>query len=154
MDYYDITRDVFDVCYAFKYYYSFGGGAYTVIPQLYGRYEKDELFPYLWNYYGGEVPGRHFDEQLPFVGSDPVTLSGSHTIVLRCDLRYRFFGKHYLTGIYNKVLEVGMGDFYGGESGVGLKYSYNSFIGPVSLTAQWSEFRKTLSGYLSIGFYF
>jgi NTE family protein len=145
-------RDVFDLCFSFKYYSTFGGGDFTVIPQLYGRYAKDDLFPFLWNYYGGEIFGRHFDEQLPFVGSDPLTLTGPFATVLRCDLRYRFYGKHYLTGIFNVVLDLE--DFYDNESGFGLKYSYNSFIGPVSLTAQWSEQRKKLSGYLSIGYYF
>lgn len=148
----DRSRNVFDVCYAFKWYYSFGGGNFTISPQFYGRYTKDEIFPCLWNYYGGEVYGRHFDEQMPFVGSDPLTMGGTNVTVLRCDLRYRFLGKHYVTGIYNIALD----NFgrYGTENGVGLKYSYNSFIGPISLTAQWSDQKKQVSGYLSIGYYF
>ena len=148
----DPVRNVFDVCYAFKYYYSFGNNAFTVIPQVYGRYAKDELFPWIWNYYGGEVAGRHFDEQLPFVGSDPLTLAGVNVAVLRCDFRYRFLGKHYLTAIYNRCID--WNSINTSESGLGLKYSYNSFIGPVSLTAQWSEERKKVSAYLSIGYYF
>ena len=148
----DYVQNVYDLCYTLKYYYSFGGSRFTIIPQLYGRYSKDELLPYLWNYYGGELAGRHFDVQLPFVGSDPLTLAGPHTAILRCDLRYRFYGKHYLTGIYNKVFDLSVP--YCDESGVGLKYSYNSLIGPISLTAQWSETRRKVSGYLSIGYYF
>ena len=144
-------RDVYDFGYALKYYYSFGGD-FTIIPQLYGRFTKNEFYPWLWNYYGGELAGRHFDEQLPFVGSDPLTLTGEHSTVLRCDLRYCLRGKHYLTGIYNYALDLN--GSYDNESGVGLKYSYNSIIGPVSLTAQWSEQRKKVSGYLSIGYYF
>ena len=145
-------RNVFDVCYAFKYYFSFGNSAFTIIPQVYGRYAKDELFPWIWNYYGGEVAGRHFDEQLPFVGSDPLTLAGVNVAVLRCDLRYRFFGKHYLTAIYNRYMDWNI--LNSSENGLGLKYSYDSFIGPVSLTAQWSDERKKVSAYLSIGYYF
>ncbi len=148
----DPVRNVFDVCYAFKYYYSFGNNAFTVIPQVYGRYAKDELFPWIWNYYGGEVAGRHFDEQLPFVGSDPLTLAGVNVAVLRCDFRYRFLGKHYLTAMYNQYID--WNSIMSSECGLGLKYSYSSFIGPVSLTAQWSEERKKVSAYLSIGYYF
>lgn len=152
LDPHDRSRDVFDLCYAFKYYYTFGAQRFTVIPQIYGRYTRDDFYPFLWNYYGGELAGRHFDEQLPFVGSDPLTLTGSNVAILRCDLRYRLYGQHYLTGIYNKVLDLG--GLYSDDSGMGLKYSYNSFIGPVSLTVQWSELRKKVSGYLSIGYYF
>ena len=148
----DSERNIFDICYSFKYHYSFGTSGFTIIPQVYGRYAKDEFFPWTWNYYGGELAGRHFDEQLPFVGSDPLTITGEHVTIIRCDLRYRLYGNHYLTGIYNKVFDFA--GLYGNESGLGLKYSYNSFIGPVSLTAQWSEGRKAVSGYLSIGYYF
>ena len=144
-------RNVWDLCYALKYHYSFGWG-FTVIPQVYGRFVQDEFYPFLWNFYGGELAGRHFDEQLPFVGSDPLTLAGEHASILRCDLRYGFWGKHYVTGIYNLVFN--WGGLNVEESGVGLKYSYNSFIGPISLTAQWSSQRKKVSGYLSIGYYF
>ena len=146
------SRNVYDVCWAFKYYYPLDNNRIVFIPQIYGRYVKDELYPWLWNYYGGEVYGRHFDEQMPFVGSDPLTLAGTRAAVLRCDVRYNFYGKHYLTGIYNIACDYN--GYFFGENGLGLKYSYNSFIGPVSLTVQWSELRKRASGYLSIGYYF
>lgn len=148
----DFNRNVFDLCYAFKYYYSIDEENFVVIPQIYGRYAKDEFYPFLWNFYGGEVYGRHFDEQLPFVGSDPLTLTGPNVMILRCDLRYNIFGKHYLTGIYNIACDFGSFDF--NQSGLGLKYSYNSFIGPISLTLQRDELRGKTSGYLSIGYYF
>ncbi len=151
-------RSIYDICYSFKYNYTFGNDRFTISPQVYGRYAKDELFPWLWNYYGGELAGRHFDEQLPFVGSDPLSLVGENIAILRCDLRYRLFGKHYLTGIYNKVVDFNspkpFSTTLGNEGGAGLKYSFDSFIGPVSLTVQWSEYRKKVSGYFSIGYYF
>ena len=59
---------------------------------------------------------------------------------------------HYLTGMYNIAMNLsGLEDH---ENGVGLMYSYNSFIGPISLMAQWGEASKQVSGYLSIGYYF
>ena len=147
----DPIRNVFDVCYAFKYHFTIDED-FVVVPQIYGRYTKDELYPFLWNFYGGEVYGRHFDEQLPFVGSDPLTLTGCNVAVLRCDLRYNIYGKHYLTGIYNIVCDFESFSLH--ESGFGLKYSYKSLIGPISFTLQRDEFWKKTSGYLSIGYYF
>lgn len=146
------AADILDVCYAFKYHFSFGRDRFTVIPQVYGRYAKDGLYPYLWNYLGGDVFGRHFDEQIPFIGSIPLIIMGEHLMLLRCDLRYRFFGKHYLTGIYNYILDTE--DLYGSVNGIGLKYSYNSLIGPISLTVQYNDANKKISGIFSVGYYF
>ena len=146
------NQDVFDACYAFKYYYSIKNSDFTLIPQVYGRYASFGMYPFLWNYYGGQVAGRHFDVQLPFVGSDPLREASDHFAVLRLDMRYRFYEKHYLTGMYNIAFNWnGLADH---ENGVGLMYSYNSFIGPISLMAQWGEISKKVSGYLSIGYYF
>ena len=144
--------DIFDICYAFKYHFSLGIDRFTVIPQLYGRYVKEGFYPFLWNYFGGEIFGRHFDEQLPFIGTDPLVITGDNVVLLRCDLRYRIYGKHYLTGIYNIVLDTE--GLYGHVNGIGLRYSYNSLIGPISLTAQYNDENKKVSGYFSIGYYF
>ena len=145
-------KGVFDLCYSAKYYCSLGNSGFTLIPQVYGRYTSFGLYPFLWNFYGGQVAGRHFDVQLPFVGSDPLREATDNFAVVRLDLRYRFMGNHYLTGMYNMAMNLsGIEDH---ENGVGLMYSYNSFIGPISLMAQWGETSKQLSGYLSIGYYF
>ena len=39
-------------------------------------------------------------------------------------------------------------------SGLGLKYSYDSYIGPIGLTAQWSNLNRQVSLYFSIGYDF
>ena len=40
------------------------------------------------------------------------------------------------------------------HSGLGLKYSYDSYIGPIGLTAQWSDINRKVSLYFSIGYDF
>jgi hypothetical protein len=35
-----------------------------------------------------------------------------------------------------------------------LRYAYNSFMGPISLTVQWSDCTKRVSTYFSIGYTF
>lgn len=148
----DKSKNVFDLSYALKFYGSFAGDRFTVIPQVYGRYAKDGSYPFAWNYYGGEVFGRYFDEQIPFIGITPLLIAGNHLNVFRCDLRWRFYGNHYLTGIYNIALD-NWGK-HGYVNGVGLKYSYNSFIGPVSLTVQYNDKNHQVGGYFSVGYYF
>ena len=143
----------FDISYAFQYYLTPWNGRFTIIPQLYGRYFSNDTQLYnLRNRCGGEIEGRHFDNQLPFIGLSYVETFGPGSTFLRiarCDLRYNPFGKHYITAMYNFMYQ-----FYFSH-GAGLKYSYNSPIGPISLTAQWSSiFVSQFSLYFSVGYTF
>ena len=46
-------------------------------------------------------------------------------------------------------------DFFEVEgSGAGLKYSYNSPLGPISLTGQWSTYTQRFGLYFSFGYTF
>ena len=133
----------------------------TFIPQYYGRAVFGQpIFASLWNIAGGEVAGRHTDEQMPFVGILHVDEAPDWTNIARLDVRYNFYGKHYVTAIYNFL----MGSNYGRDhtklfnemySGAGLRYSYNSPIGPISLTGQWTDCHQPhFSAYFSLGLVF
>ena len=157
-----INRD-FDIGYAFQYYITPGNGKVTITPQVYGRYVSDTCYFNLQSLYGGEIAGRHFEEQMPFIGFNGVDASFQNSCILRCDVRYNFYGKHYLTAMYNYLVPFsmfGIGDLSDalsfGSHGAGLKYSYNSFLGPISLTAQWmNRFHENRFGvYFSIGYTF
>ena len=102
----------------------------------------------LWNNLGGEIEGRHFEEQLPYIGLTDVSSADDNAGVLRLDLRYNFYGKHYLTAAYNTLFYPGSllssdddlsEAFTFKDHGLGLKYSYNSLLGPISLTALWAN---------------
>ena len=41
-----------------------------------------------------------------------------------------------------------------GVLGVGLKYSYNSIVGPVEFDVHWSNLRNRAGAYFNIGLYF
>ena len=159
-------KKFFDVNYAFQSYITPFNGRFTIIPQMYGRHVTGFPFLYnVWNLYGGEIAGRHFDHQLPFIGINSVQSTGDRVSILRCDLRYNFYGNHYLTAIYNIFVYMyfqpgteNLGDIlYLGAQGAGLKYSYNSPLGPISLMAQWSDngnIRNKFSAYFSFGYTF
>lgn len=149
----------FDFCYAFKGYFTPNNGKFTIIPQVYGRsLINGPLHFNIWNQVGGEIAGRHFDEQLPFIGFSQLWNTYDQTAILRCDLRYNIYGKHYLTAMYNAMFEfyyLGEGNFRINDfHGAGLKYSYNSLIGPISLTGQWSSLTRSFGAYFSIGYTF
>ncbi len=168
------TREkYFDINYAFQAYITPADGRFSIIPQVYGRYignivSNSPLVQYynLRNIGGGEIAGRHFENQTPFIGLTSIEdLDESNASILRLDLRYNFFGKHYLTAMYNTSVPWGMLGT-GGMSftdifnfmthGAGLKYSYNSILGPISLTAHWSNYaeKSRFGGYFSFGYTF
>ena len=145
----------FDFGYAFQCYVTPMNGRLTFIPQLFGRYYQNETYLYnLRNRCGGEIAGRHFETQLPFIGISYMETFGTDPSLInvaRCDLRYNFYGKHYLTAMYNALLRPHMYAYHG----AGLKYSYNSLLGPISLMAQWSNlYLSQFSAYFSFGYTF
>ena len=133
---------------------------FTIIPQFYGRICINEsLYAPLWNAIGGEMMGRHCEGQMPFVGVSHIRKMGDIATVLRCDLRLNFWRRHYFTAIYNMFL--GFDDNsrkkdapFVTHSGLGLKYSYDSYVGPIGLTAQWSDISRQIGLYFSIGYDF
>jgi outer membrane protein assembly factor BamA len=166
----------FDISYAFQSYITPNEGRFTIIPQVYGRFAT-HIDPFsspvqyynLKNSCGGEIAGRHFENQMPFIGLTSVEdLFGTqkeNASILRCDLRYNFYGKHYLTAMYNIAVPWGIlgaggtifTDLFSFLShGAGLKYSYNSFLGPISLTAHWvnTDDNNHFGAYFSFGYTF
>lgn len=150
-----------EISYSFLGYLTPNNGRFTIIPQVYARcIFKSPKMANLWNIVGGEVASRHFDQQFPFIGICHTDFVNDLATVLRCDLRYRLFEKQYVTATYNflygsnlfgKNHSITENNIY---SGVGLQYAYNSLIGPISLTAQWSDYTKQFTAYFSIGYLF
>ena len=98
------------------------------------------------------MAGRHFDQQLPYIGIN-YPLDGAPIMgILRCDVRCNY-GNHYLTAMFNALFEK-YSFFDAINYGVGLKYSYNSALGPISLSGQWDGFTEKFSAYFSIGYTF
>ena len=138
----------------FQSYLTPKGGRVTFIPQVYGRlfFGTDKYYNRR-NFYGGEVAGRHFEQQLPYIGIN-YPLDGAPIMgILRCDVRYNFYGSHYLTAMFNTLFEK-HSFFDTINYGLGLKYSYNSALGPISLSGQWDGFTEKFSAYFSIGYTF
>ena len=161
----EFDKRYFELNYAFQSFISPYNGRFTIIPQVYGRYISGLPFVYnLWTLYGSEIAGRHFDHQLPFIGLTTIQSMGDNVSVLRCDLRYNFYENHYLTAMYNIFAFWDMipyaenfSNIIGFEAqGAGLKYSYNSPLGPISLTGYWSNIYHTYhyGAYFSIGYTF
>ena len=150
-----------DISFSFQSYLTPWQNKLTIIPQFYGHYAFSDINnASLWTMIGGEVPGRYSERHLPFVGINHVAASANLTTILRCDLRYNFFKKNYLTAIYNHAFSANFpfeSNWYTLDNqyyGIGLQYSYNSLAGPLSLTAHYSNYTKQVGFYLSLGYTF
>lgn len=151
-----------DIFYSFHSYITPQNGRFTIIPQVYGHFISGNPLHYnLANKFGGEIEGRHFDYQIPFIGYASVEGCEDYVNVLRCDLRYNPYGKHYLTATYNFLINMSSIEsfhslWHYGVQGAGLKYSYKSILGPISLTAHWSRRYQVnhFGAYFSFGYTF
>ena len=147
---------------AFQSYLTPGEGRFTFIPQVYGYYVFGApVYFNLYGVFGGQIEGRHFEQQMPFVGYASVESGSDVLSVLRCDLRYNFYKNHYLTAMYNHLINSYWGEpvselFNNSAQGAGLQYSYNSILGPISLTVHWSKryYENHFGAYFSFGYAF
>ena len=147
---------------AFQSYLTPGDGRFTFIPQVYGYYVFGApVYFNLYGVFGGQIEGRHFEQQMPFVGYASVESGSDVLSVLRCDLRYNFYKNHYLTAMYNHLINSYWGEpvselFNNSAQGAGLQYSYNSILGPISLTVHWSKryYENHFGAYFSFGYTF
>ena len=153
-------RTAKDIGISHEQYFTPGNGKFTIIPQLYSRLVLGgDPYANLRNVIGGEIPGRHIDHQMPFIGVSHLNEASELATVMRCDLRFNFLSKHYITGTYNMLFgynfptddNASSTEWY---SGVGLRYAYNTPIGPAAITAQWSDCTQQFSMYFSLGYNF
>ena len=157
----DMNSTLKDISFSFQSYLTPWQGILTIIPQVYGYYTFSDIDnASLWNIIGGEVEGRYSERHLPFVGINHVVATADLTTVLRCDLRFKFLKYNYITAMYNYAISLDSpfqshgGEFEAQYSGVGLKYSFRSPLGPISLTAHYSNFTKQVGFYFSLGYIF
>lgn len=136
-------------------------GCFAFIPSISARYMfgGDPALPYI-NVMGGSIPGRYLDQQIPFAGINYATAMANFLAVARADLRFRLFKNNYLTAMLNYALtvadirDIANTDRAMGVFGAGLKYSYDSIIGPVELDLHWASRHYKPGMYLNIGLYF
>ena len=81
--------------------------------------------------------------------------------IARAYFRVRLYRNNYLTGIYNYAVSAdGLNDFKNWGTkvydyhGLGLQYTYNSIVGPISANVHWSNYTNSAGAYVSIGFDF
>ena len=136
------------------------GNRLVFLPHLYGRVIIGDCteIPYL-NYFGGSEPGRYFSQQLPFIGMNYANPIYNSVVIGRMDIRQQIGSSHYIYAIAN-YLRSGMSidEMFAQDGfgiwGFGVKYAYNSPIGPLTLNVHWSDYDHKFGAYISLGHYF
>jgi NTE family protein len=124
-------------------------------------------YPSMNNVIGGPEMGRYIDHQLPFIGVNNISLAFNNIAILRTDIRTRLFKNHYVTAMFNYARSsIDLNNFFKEKDGlqwsqlydynssnwwgIGLRYSIDTKIGPVSLDISSSNISKKANIYLSI----
>ena len=133
---------------------------FVFLPSIAGRvcFENENEFPF-FNFIGGSVASRYIDHQLPFIGINYINAVSKSVIIGRIDLRKRIGKKHYVSGIVNYMRTQGnLGSVFdfknGGYWGCGLKYEYDTVLGPLGFNIHWSNLNDKVGAYVSLGYYF
>lgn len=133
-------------------------GRVTLMPWVMFRSISGNFSIFEWNYVGGEMKGRYAEQQLPFVGELRFGVDYNNVAIARMDVRVNIFGKHYMTAIYNFLHSIDeIEDFFSTHEnyhGGGVKYTYDSMLGPISADIQYSDQSKKIGFYVSIGYDF
>lgn len=129
-----------------------------ILPEVFGRFVMgDKMSPLFNNFVGGECYDRYISGQQAFYGIHNTEILEKMALGYRVDIRFRLFDRHYISCIGNYMLhDDKMKGLFKGKDfwGAGLKYSYNSFLGPISATIDYSSRTKEVGFYASAGFYF
>lgn len=132
------------------------GNLLTFVPSLYGRtlIGMEVTYPY-FNCLGGILPARHMPQQMPFVGLQDIELFDNSVMVAALEARFTIAKNHYISAVGNVLTENDdfrkMLLFKDTLVGFGLKYTYQTSLGPLTVLASGTD-RHPLGGfYVSFG---
>ena len=114
----------------------------------------------LGNAVGGDFSGRYFEFQAPFVGLIDASIAYDWLAVGRLDARLQLSPKFYAYAMYNYAFTAtDLNSSKPGHKqydihGAGVKLSYDSFIGPISVQVHWSSLWHRAGIYVNAGYIF
>jgi NTE family protein len=131
---------------------------FTLTPSIYGRMLAGNDIP-LWyiNVVGGNGYGLYLPHQLQFDGIGFIEAAPNTFIATKLTAQQRLWRKHYISATFN----YGMGEnrflnLFAGQQyfGASLNYGYDSPIGPLKATINWSNMTRRPGFFLQLGYSF
>lgn len=128
----------------------------TFVPSLYGRtlIGMEPTYPY-YNCIGGISPSRYMPQQMNFVGIQHIELCENSMMVGALETRFTVAKNHYVSAVANVLIEndnfLRMFNFEDTLTGFGVKYTYQTSLGPLTILASGTN-RNPIGGvYVSFG---
>ncbi|MCM1312088.1 MAG: patatin-like phospholipase family protein [Bacteroides sp.] len=144
--------------HAFTTVYCPTSARFCLIPSGYIRYMNRQSNIYgIYNIVGGQWDGHYLPAQIPFYGISNIERAQRSLIVARLQGRMRLGQKHYVSAIFNVGSDSdGFHEIINENLmlGYGINYSYDSFVGPLSLTLSSSNITEKVDVFVSLGFTF
>jgi NTE family protein len=130
----------------------------TLINHLYAGIVDGDSIPYQYNFYTGGSNPTTRNGLLPFAGLDYMEIVDRNALIYAADLQYQLFPNIYIVSEFNiGNLRSSFKDLFTTDqiiSGLGLTLGYDSFIGPIEISAQKRIGEAGLLGFINIGFWF
>lgn len=139
---------------------------WTLQPRVSGRYITTENTVSEINAFGGQEPGKYFEQQMAFYGVNRFEVARRALIIGGLESRYRIGKRHFVgvAGNFGLTSDTWVHFFrnaFGNDEhrgfdlwGIALKYDLRTLIGPVGLTVHYSNRTRTVNGYIRAGFNF
>lgn len=145
----------FDAAFAFQTHLT-PTPRFTIIPQINTRFVVGKNPHWYNNVVGGVTAGRYLDHQMPFIGLVNITYVDDLAAIFRLDMRLQLAERLYLFGMANYLIST---DEYKPQNyhqllGCGLRLSYKSVLGPISLDVQWNTLTKHVGLFFNLGHQF
>jgi NTE family protein len=132
---------------------------FAVVASANGRYifghDNDNVF--MDNYVGGTMPGRYYEQQIPFIGYNSASRRESLLTTADLELRFKVWKKIYLSAIgavmHDGETLAGMKDNHPVYAAA-LQFGYNSKFGPLMANLHWNSRFHRVGFYLGFGYDF
>lgn len=132
---------------------------FAIVASANGRYifgpANDNV--YMNNYVGGTMPGRYYEQQIPFVGYNSASLREALLTTVDLELRFRIGKKIYLSAI-GAAMHDGdnLPDMKTNHPvyAAALQFGYNSKFGPLMVNLHWNSRFHRVGFYLGLGYDF
>lgn len=130
----------------------------VVIPQISGRAIFNDSVPLIYkNFVGGAFDGHYVPQQIALPGSRGMEIMKNMVLQTGVNARFSLTPNQFVQGSLNftlhddKLFKSPKGEsFFGGSIG----YSYNTVAGPLTLEVGYSGLSKSVSSFVSFGYYF
>lgn len=129
----------------------------SLLPSVQSRFLfGDDIALVYRNYMGGEINGRHFDQQIAFSGIRGAQLFNNTLVVGKLGLRYCIANKHYLSAWGEYANSTNKFAFSEGKHtwGTAIKYHYESILGPIGIEFNYSNNDRRMGAYVYVGYNF